>query len=154
MSNFFAPKFEGFTKYDAFHSHIFDYACLGRKACCYQRGSKLWKNCFHHLKTCLKMAGGRMHPPIPPGTAPARTDNNVSYHYYNQPMMWGKFRHSYFERTECTAVAQFGHFRPTIKTRVRFQKGGFRPPKPSLGVLLCLRRKAYCYRKGLKLWKN
>ena len=33
------------------------------------------------------MAGGGMHPPHPlPGSAPARTDNNVSYHYTNQPI--------------------------------------------------------------------
>ena len=102
------------------------------------------------------MAGGGMHPPHPPGLAPARTDNNVFYHYSksNQPMMRGKFCHSYFEITARTALAQFGHFRPTLKTRVRFRKGEFRPPKPSLGVPLCLRRKAYCYRKGSKLWKN
>ena len=30
-----------FAKYDAFCSHIFNYACLRRKAYCYRRGSKL-----------------------------------------------------------------------------------------------------------------
>ena len=29
-----------FAKYDAFCSHIFDYACLRRKAYCYRRDSK------------------------------------------------------------------------------------------------------------------
>ena len=47
MFKFFAPKSECFTKYDAFYSCIFDYACLGRKAYCYRKGSKLWKNCIH-----------------------------------------------------------------------------------------------------------
>ena len=41
LSNFFAPKSEGFTKYDAFCSNIFDYACLGHKACCYRSNLKL-----------------------------------------------------------------------------------------------------------------
>ena len=49
-------------------------------------------------------------------------------------MMWGKFCHSCFEITGRTALAQFGHF--TLKTRVRFQKGGFRSPKPPLGAPL------------------
>ena len=29
LFKFFASKSEGFTKYDAFCSYIFDYACLG-----------------------------------------------------------------------------------------------------------------------------
>ena len=45
----FAPNPECFAKYDAFYSHIFDYACLGRKAYCYRKGSKLWKNCIHQI---------------------------------------------------------------------------------------------------------
>ena len=40
----FYPNSECFAKY-AFSLHIFDYACLRRKAYCYRRGSKLWKNC-------------------------------------------------------------------------------------------------------------
>ena len=44
---FFAPKSEFFTKYDAFCSYIFDFACLGHKAHCHRKGSKLWKNCIH-----------------------------------------------------------------------------------------------------------
>ena len=43
----FAPKSECFTKYDALYSYIFDYACLGRRAYGYRKGSKLWKNCIH-----------------------------------------------------------------------------------------------------------
>ena len=40
-------------------------------------------------KTCFKMAGGGLHPPHPAGPAPARTDNNVSYHYSNQSVwLW------------------------------------------------------------------
>ena len=41
LGKFFVPKFECFTKYDAFCSYIFDYVCLERKAYCYQKGSKL-----------------------------------------------------------------------------------------------------------------
>ena len=47
FDKFFVPKSECFTKYDAFYSYIFDYACQGRKAYCYRKGSKLWKNCIH-----------------------------------------------------------------------------------------------------------
>ena len=36
-----------FAKYDVFCLHIFNYACLRRKAYSYRRGSKLWKNCMH-----------------------------------------------------------------------------------------------------------
>ena len=36
LGKLFAPKFEYFTKYDAIFSYIFDYACLRRKAYCYQ----------------------------------------------------------------------------------------------------------------------
>ena len=40
---FFYSNSECFAKYDAFCSHIFDYACLRRNlAYCYQRGPKLW----------------------------------------------------------------------------------------------------------------
>ena len=35
------------NNYDAFCSHIFDYACLRRIAFCNRRGSRLWKNCIH-----------------------------------------------------------------------------------------------------------
>ena len=43
----FASNSECFTKYDAFCSYISDYACLGRKAYCYRKSSKLWKTCIH-----------------------------------------------------------------------------------------------------------
>ena len=46
MFKFFSPTFECFAKYEAFCSHIFDYACLRRKAYCNRRGSRLWKNCI------------------------------------------------------------------------------------------------------------
>ena len=80
---------------------------------------------FYSLKTCLKMAGGGMHPV-------ARTDNNVSYNYANQPI-WlqydvGQILTQLFYMTARTALAQFGQF--TLKTRVRFQKEEFRPPLP------------------------
>ena len=43
-------------------------------------------------------------------------------------MMRGKFCQSCFEVTVRTTLAQFGHF--TLKTRIRFQRGGFDPPNP------------------------
>ena len=46
-------------KYDAFCKHIFDYACLRRRAYRYRRGSNYKK--FYVLKTFLKMAGERVH---------------------------------------------------------------------------------------------
>ena len=47
---FFTLLLSAIAKYDAFCSHIFDYACLVRKVYCYQRGSKLWKNCIHQKR--------------------------------------------------------------------------------------------------------
>ena len=41
MFKFFDPNSGCFAKYDAFCSHIFNYAYLRRKAYSYQRGSKL-----------------------------------------------------------------------------------------------------------------
>ena len=43
----FDPNSEYVTKYDAFCSHIFNYACWRRKVYCYRRGLKLWKNCIY-----------------------------------------------------------------------------------------------------------
>ena len=40
LFDYFDPNSECFAKYDAFCLHIFDYACLRCKACCYGRGSK------------------------------------------------------------------------------------------------------------------
>ena len=61
---FLDPNSECFSKYDAFCSHIFDYACLKRKAYCYRRGSKIEiMEKLHISKTFFKMAGGRMHTP-------------------------------------------------------------------------------------------
>ena len=66
---------------------------------------------------------------IPTGFAPARIDNNVSYHYANQwfgfSTIWGKFC---FEITARTRQAQFGHF--TSKTRFSFKKGSSTPQPP------------------------
>ena len=62
----FALNFECCTKYDAFCSYIFDYACLGRrpKTYCYQKGSKLWKN---FIKNMFESGWwGRCIPPRPP----------------------------------------------------------------------------------------
>ena len=65
LFKFFDPKSKCFTKYDAFCFYIFDYACLGRKAYCYRKGSKSWKK-LYLSKTCLKMGGGGMHPSLDP----------------------------------------------------------------------------------------
>ena len=67
--------------------------------------------------------------PTPSRFAFGRTDNNVFYHYSYQPV-WLQYdvrqillkAHSCFEISARTALAQFGHF--TLKTRVRFQRGG------------------------------
>ena len=86
------------------------------------------------------MADGGGCIPLPPPlrSSPARTNNNVSCHYANQPiwfsMMWGEFCQSCFEITASTALAHFEHF--TLKTRIRFQKGGSTPQIPSLGASL------------------
>ena len=39
--NFFDPNSECFARYDTFCLHIFNHACLRRKAYSYRRGSKL-----------------------------------------------------------------------------------------------------------------
>ena len=44
--------------YDAFGAHIFDYACLRRKAYRSRRGSKLWKNCIHQKLFWKWLMGG------------------------------------------------------------------------------------------------
>ena len=41
---------------------------------------------LYSSKTYFRMAGGEMHRPHPPGSALARTDSNISYHYSNQPI--------------------------------------------------------------------
>ena len=47
LSKFFASKSKCFSKNDAFCLYIFNYACAGRKAYCYRKDLKLWKNCIH-----------------------------------------------------------------------------------------------------------
>ena len=43
---------------------------------------------LYSSNTCLKMAGGGggCIPHLSPGSAPARTNNNVSNHFANQPI--------------------------------------------------------------------
>ena len=67
--NFLPLILSGFTKYDAFCSYIFNCACLGRKAYCYRKGSKLWQNCIHQKHVWKWLVGG-MHPPHPPHLDP------------------------------------------------------------------------------------
>ena len=67
------------------------------------------------IKNMFKNGWWGMHPPHPPGSAPAHTDSNVSYHYSYQPV-WLLYdmrqilsqAHSCFEITARTALAQFG----------------------------------------------
>ena len=108
----------------AFCSYIFDYACLGRKAYCYQKSFKLWKNCSLFIKNMFKDL------PLPERITMSLTTTPTSRSGFS--MMRGKFCQC-FEIAR-TAVAQFGYF--TLKTRVRFQKEGFQPSEPPLGVSL------------------
>ena len=66
---FCAPNSECCTKCDAFCSYIFDYACLGRKAYLLSKRFEIIEK-LYLSKTRSKMAGGGMHPPIPPESAP------------------------------------------------------------------------------------
>ena len=60
--NCLPPKSESFSKYDAFCSYIFDYACLGRiRFIVIEKVQNYRKTAF--IKNLLKMAGGEMHPP-------------------------------------------------------------------------------------------
>ena len=58
LFKFFGPTSEYFAKYNAFCLHIFDYACLRRKAYCNRRGSRLWKNCIHQKHFWKWLVGG------------------------------------------------------------------------------------------------
>ena len=78
LCKFFDPNFECFVNYDPFCSHIFNNACLSRKANCYQKGSKLWKNCIS--KTFLKMAGGKMHTLHPTPLSPPQAISYRNHH--------------------------------------------------------------------------
>ena len=109
---------------------------------CYRKDSKLWKNCIHQKHVWKWLVGGCI-PHISPGSAPARIDSNVSYHYTNQPI-WLQYDvrqicPNCFEITARTALAQFGYF--TLKTKVRFHKGGgVDPPTLPRSVCACVRR--------------
>ena len=132
MFKFFAPKSECFTKYDAFCSYIFDYVCLECKAYCYVSKKFEIMEKLHSSKTYLKTAGGEdasptslLDPPLPARTMFLTTTPTSRFGF---SMMCGKFCQSCVKITARSALAQFGHF--TLKTKVRFEKGGFRPPKP------------------------
>ena len=92
---------------------------------------------LYSSKTCLKMAGGGMHPlhplldpPLPALVTMSLTGTTTATSRFGFSIMWGKFCHSCVEITARTAHAQFGHF--TLKTRVRFQKGVLTPNRPLL----------------------
>ena len=114
---------------------------------------------LYSSKTCLKMAGGGMHPPHPSLDPPLPALITLSLtttptSRFGFSMMRGKFCHSCFEITarRPTALAQFGHF--TLKTRVRFQKGGRgSTPKPFTWVRHCYLRFALFRKKNRKLLK-
>ena len=59
MFKFFSPTSECFAKYDAFCSHIFDYACLRRKTLLQSKGFEIMEK-LYTSKTFLKVAGRRM----------------------------------------------------------------------------------------------
>ena len=69
LGKFFALKSECFTKYDAFCSYIFDYASL-----VIVKVRKYGKIVF--IKNMFE--NGWWGNASPPGSTPARTDNNVS----------------------------------------------------------------------------
>ena len=66
-------------KYDAFCSHIFDYACLKRKVYRYRRGSKLWKNCTGCIKNIFENNWWEDAYPssCPPGSASGNKLQNL-----------------------------------------------------------------------------
>ena len=87
--------------------------------------------------TCLKMAGGEDIFPrslldLPLPARIIMSLNTTPTSRFGFRMMRGKFCHSCFEITPRTAL---GHF--TLKTSVRFQKGGVDPRTP-LGAPLVL----------------
>ena len=71
MSKVFDANSECFAKYDAFCSHIFDYARLRRKRLIAIERFETMEKLFAS-KIFLKLAGGRMHSPLsyPHGSAP------------------------------------------------------------------------------------
>ena len=64
---FLAHNFECFTKYDAFRSHSFDYACLRRLRHIVMKRFEIMEK-FYSSKALLKMAGGvgYIPPPLDP----------------------------------------------------------------------------------------
>ena len=96
---------------------------------------------LYSSKTCLKMAGGEdafplslLNPPLPARLTMSLTATPTSRFGFS--MICGKFCHSCVEITARTALAQFGQF--TLKTKVRFKKGGGGgfDPQTSLGAPL------------------
>ena len=66
---FLAPNFECFPKYDAFCLQNFDFACLKRLRHTVIKRFEITEK-FYSSKALLEMAGGGMHLPHPPGSAP------------------------------------------------------------------------------------
>ena len=74
-----------------------------------------------------------LDPPLPARITMSLTTTLTSR--FGFCVMCGKFCHSCFEITARTALTQFGHF--TLKTKVRFEKGGGSTPQtPPLGAPL------------------
>ena len=67
---FCAPNSECFIKCEPFCSYIFDHACWGRKAYCYRKGLKLWKNYCIYRKHVRKWLAGGCIPHILPWIRP------------------------------------------------------------------------------------
>ena len=73
MFKFFGPTSESFAKYDAFCSHIFDYACLRRKASIAIEGVRdFGKIRIHQKHFCKWLVGGCITylSSYSPGSAP------------------------------------------------------------------------------------
>ena len=88
MFKFFDPNSECFAKYDAFRSHIFDYACLRRKTYCYQRYSKFWINCRHQKHFSKWIAYPYSTPLYPPLAISYRNHEKSLAHFsYLAPLV-------------------------------------------------------------------
>ena len=84
LFQFFVPKSECFTKYDAVCTFSIMRA-LGVRLIAVEKVQNYGK--FVFIKNMFKNCWwGGCIPHIPPRSAPACTDNNVSYHYTNQPI--------------------------------------------------------------------
>ena len=95
LFKFFDSNSEHFSKYDAFCSQIFNYACLRRKTYCYRRGSTLWKN-YIYQKHSWKRVVRWLHtphptPPLHPPLAISYKSNQKSLIYFSHLALFDFF---------------------------------------------------------------